>query len=429
MSLNHRRVVLSTLAIICCVFIGSGAVADSGNPIWGPHSNLSNTPARSTEAILAQDPATGDLFVVWTEEGVAEREEVLCRRWDRDIPAWQPVENLSSSKWVDDGPSVFFDQQGQGLLVWTRRYSLSQGAPDEGTDLMWRQWDGSSWSPEGMIMHADSYAPGSYGLIPVEMPDSTMLFITQGHGYRTTEYRDGNWSEVTPWTYLEYPELDVRPLLTQVINDEDGLLHAAAYGKNSSQQGYDKWFYDAYYLVYDGASWSEPENLSGEAGVAHDIDMVFDEEGRLHVVWSDPDSPYSSESDESAIWERVYGGGTWSPTAEVTAYAPDRSITALDVTIDDTGTLHLAWSKKSTTGSDQALNIYHQTGDGTTWGVWRTVHTSAADSRYPVLAAGDRGMSIIWEEGSITDQKTDICFSRQVSAPLVYLPLVVAALP
>lgn len=334
------------------------------------------------------------------------------------------MENLSSSQGVDDGPSIFFDEHGQGLLLWTRRYSRFQGSPDEGTDLMWRQWDGSSWSSENVLLHADTYMPGHYGLIPVEMLNTTRVFITQGHGYRTAEYQDGGWSEVTPWTYLEYPDSGVRPLLAQIIRGADGLLHAAAYGKNSSQQGYDKWFYDAYYLAYDGEAWSEPENLSREGSVAHDLDLVFDYQGRLHFLWSDPDSAYSSESDRSSIWERIYARGTWSPAVEITTYAPDRSITELDLTIDGGGTLHLVWSEKPMTGGDQPLDIYHQTSDESAWGSRRTVHSSTLDSRYPVLAAGDGSTVIIWEEGSILDEETDIYFSRQTSVPLLYLPVI-----
>jgi hypothetical protein len=319
---------------------------------------------------------------------------------------------------------VFFDRHGEGLLLWTRRYSLLQGADDEGTDLMWRQWDGESWSAEDVLVHADTYMPGFYGLIPIEMPDGMMLFITQGHGYRMTEYQDGDWTEVTPWKYLEYPDSGVRPRLIQMIRDDDGLLHAAAYGKNSSQVDYDRWFYDAYHLVYDGVIWSEPENLSGEFGVAHDMHIVLDDQGRLHFLWSDPDSPYSSESHQSTIWQRVYENGIWSPNAEIMAYSADRSIGDFDLTSDADGALHVAWSEKRTVGSNQVLDIYYQTGDGTTWGSRRAVHTSAVESRYPMLAASERGLSLIWEEGALLDQ--DI-FSRQSSLPGVYLPLIYAS--
>ncbi len=45
-------------------------------------------------------------------------------------------------------------------------------------------------------------------------------------------------------------------------------LYATAYGPNSNQMGNNRWFHDAYYLTYDGTTWSEPVNLSGTNGVA-----------------------------------------------------------------------------------------------------------------------------------------------------------------
>ena len=405
---------LSLLLTAIATALMTSLVLASEATIWSTASNLSDSPGRSTYATLVRDPATGDLFSAWMDEGVAELPEIMGRRWDWDHKTWFPTlywqaENLSRSKWHDGGPTLYFDQQGRGLLLWTRRYSASQGAAADGTDLLWRSWNGASWSDEQVLLHTDSYLPSSYGygLIPVETPDSLLVFITWGQDYRTTEYRNGSWSELTPWSRLEVE-------LAQVVRDESGSLHAAAYGKNSSQLGFDAWFYDGYYLAHDGTDWTTPLNLSSTDGVARDIDLAFDLDGKLHFLWSDPDSLYSSESDKSAIWERVYDGENWTANAEVTAYQPEQAIDSFSLITDVSATLHLAWSEGLwVAGTHTDLGIYYQTGDGLSWDSGQEVHTSPAASRYPTVAVGEAEAFIIWQEGPVSEG--DVYFSHQAT--------------
>jgi hypothetical protein len=411
----------------------TGAIASlaqiSPTGFWVLPVNLSNVAGRSFQTTVARDPSTGDLFVAWTEDGVAAREEIMLRRWDQDTQRWQAAVNLSQSQdWErDGGPALVFDGQGHGLLIWTRTYSVSEGAPADGHDVLWRSWNGETWSPEMNLMHDVAYLPGSPGafdLIPVETPDGILLFIVWGTTYRTTEYQDGAWSELSPWVTLDVS-------LAQVIRDASGTLHAAAYGENSAQWGYNAYFWDAYYLTYDGLNWSVPINLSSTDGVADNVGMAFDESGRLHFLWSDPCSKYSDESLESAIWERIYDGGTWSPNTRVTMYDPNQAINGFSLAADISGTLHLAWSEGIwVNGIHTDLKIYYRTGDGITWGPEEPVYTSPVDNRYPLIGVGDDGPFLTWREvfwagGPLYDQ--EVYFSRRTSAShyfRTYLPLV-----
>ena len=402
---------------------------------WAPAKNLSSTPGRSFYNAVVVDPATGDAFVAWTDDGVALYEEVMGRRWDHASQMWLAVENLSqSAEWArDGGPTFVFDSQGHGLLIWTRTYSASQGAPASGHDVLWRAWDGAAWSPEQVLMHGVAALPGSpgvFGLIPVQMPDAILLFITWGTSYRTAEYQDGAWSELSPWGYVNLISL------AQVIADDAGNLYAAGYGPNSNQSGLNYWFDDAYYLTSegDGATWSEPVNLSYTRGVATGIGLAFDGQGRLHFVWSDPDSPYSDESLTSAIWERVYDGVSWTPNVEVTAYNDAQAINGFSLTpgVDVTGTLHLAWSEGLMDGGTHVdLDIYYQSGDGMNWGSEQKVYTSTADSRYPALAVGSDGEFLTWQEvfwagGTLPDSEVYAFYQVDVIVPHTwsYLPVV-----
>ena len=438
-----NKLVFQTVSLLTLLLMLAGLstplASAAGPDDWSLVRNLSNTPGRSIYHALAVNPATGDAFVAWTDDGISTWEEVVGRRWDHASQVWLAAENLSQSpEWArDGGPAMAFDGRGYGLLVWTRTYSESQGAPVSGHDVLWRVWDGAAWSPEQVLMHDVAYLPGSpgtFGLIFVQLPDAILLFITWGTGYRTTEYRDGAWTELAPWVYLTVNLDQVIAAPTGQAGDGAATLYATAYGPNSNQMGYNRWFHDAYYLTYDGTTWSEPANLSGTSGVADSIGLAFDAQGRLHFLWSDPDSPYSDESLKSAIWERIYDGGSWTPNVEVTAYNDAQAISdfALAPSPDVTGTLHLAWSEGlMDNGTHVDLDIYYQTGDGTAWGPEQKVYTSTASSRYPILVEGSDSEFLAWQEifwagGPVFDSEVYASYQVDVIVPhtQTYLPVV-----
>ncbi len=387
---------------------------------WAPVENLSVSSAPSNWAQLAFNPASGELFVVW-EEGPFGQEEVVGRRWLPTSRSWTPMENLSNSAWKDEGPALLFDWQGQGHLLWVRRYAAASGAPADGTDVMWRLWDGTTWSAEEVLLHLDAFLPGVYGLVLTETPDSVLLFVVWNGGFRQAEYRAGVWSELTAWDY----SLGVS--FAQVLVDGTGRWHVAAYGPNNV--GLEPWFYDAYYLSHDETGWSAPLNLSDDTGVANMVGMAFDVQGKLHFLWSDPAYLYSSESLKSALWERVWDGSAWSDNTEVTAYNNNQAINGFSLTTDDNGRLHLAWSEGTWIGGTHTnLDIYYQSGDGTTWGPEEKVYTSTAESRYSVLATGGDEVFLVWQEG--LSANSEVYFSRSTrQVARTYLPLIVRNRP
>ncbi|MGD8793170.1 MAG: hypothetical protein PVF47_11520 [Anaerolineae bacterium] len=426
----RNRYALRAISALGLALLVAGLALAAGGGTWHSANNLSNLPGRSFQTTAARNPVTGDLYVAWTEDGATTWEEIMLRRWDSATGVWLAAENISQSpEWArDGGPVLIFDAQGHGLLIWTRTYSASAGAPASGHDVLWRAWDGTSWSAEAVLMHDEAYLPGSpgtMGLIPVRASDSIRLFIVWGNGYRTAEYQSGTWSPLTPWDY------SLTVSLAGAVADDAGLLHVAAFGPNSIQWGYNYWFDDAYYLTYDKGTWSAAENLSYTDGVADTVSLAFDGQGRLHFLWSDPDSPYSDESLKSAIWERVYEDGAWTPNAEVTADNPDQAIDGFSLVAGGDGNLHLAWSEGLLVeGVQTGVDIHYQAGDGTTWGAETKVYTSTAASRYPIVGETGEGPYALWQEvfwagGPLYDH--EVYFSRQIAeeGPIyqTYLPL------
>ncbi len=388
------------------LFAGSAysMVVAAGSADWSPARNLSSSPAASKAVQLAQD-ATHTLHAVWVDEGPGN-EEILTRRRDPDTGEWTAIENLSQFDWLDGGAALLFDQNGLGHLIWTRRYARALGAPDEGSDLMYRQWRDNSWQPEEILDHNTSFMPGVYGLVLTPKSDRILLFVVWNGGYRYAEFYDGTWSPLTAWDY----SLGVN--LAQVIVDDQNHLHAAAYGPNSSWIGYDPYFYDAYYLFNDGSGWTAPYNVSYTSSIAYDLDMAFDALGRLHFVWCDPDNPYSTESKISAIWERVLTDDTWSPYTTITDQYPNQTILDFGLRSDASHTLHLAWSEGILAdGETIEADLYYRTGDGTNWHSPEKVFTSTQLSRNLDLLVGNEAAYLAWEEISPSLKGRDIYFT------------------
>jgi hypothetical protein len=421
-SASGRWVCPIALLVVILAFLGSDATQAQRPDLWGPTLNLSQLAGQSTSPAVGYEPTTAGYFVAWVDDGLGDRSEILGRRWNPGSGSWNPglgslPENLSNSPWTDDGPALSPDGQGGMLLLWTRRYAQFQGAPADGTDLMWRFWTGSGWSVEAVLMHADTYLPGTFGVIPVAMPDSLMLFIVFDRGYRTVSYQNGAWGEVSPWTYLSVS-------LAEIVRDSAGTLHAAAFGENSSQPGWDSWFLDAYYLAYDGATWSSPLNMSGTSGVAHDVGLALDQQGQLHFLWSDADSIYSSESLKSAIWERIYQTNVWTDNAEVTEYNPDQAIHDFALSSSSQGTLELVWNEGLiVSGMHTGLDVYYQERTLAAWKAEELVHTSDLLSMYPVLAAGSSNRMVTWQEGMSTEREV---YFRTDAFPMIrtYMPVI-----
>ncbi|MBN1661688.1 MAG: hypothetical protein JXA93_25055 [Anaerolineae bacterium] len=400
---------------------------------WTEPVNLSALPGRSTLVSTLGDPATGDILVVWMDDGVADLERILLRRYDATTGFWLPVENLSTAApaWAHDrGALLVRDSSGLILAVWTRTYQASGGAPADGYDIVSRAWDGTAWSQEQIILHENAYLPGSYNLVPAETTGGTLLFLGWGYEHRLTRFQGGAWLEPGPW-------MDLGVELAQVIVDAQGTLHASAFGPNSTTWGANGLFSDAYYLTSQtGESWSTAVNVSSFDGVTNSVGLAFDAQGRLHFLWSDPHYLASVESTVSAIWERVLDSGEWGPNVDITGASEDLAINSLSLAADEQGAFHLGWSEGTwSDGSHLDLDIYYRPGDGDTWGSPTQVHTSTLDSRYPLIVLNERHPYLVWEEIDASPgpgvRGSDVYYSHPDTRPPpppplfnYYLPLV-----
>ena len=79
-------------------------------------------------------------------------------------------------------------------------------------------------------------------------------------------------------------------------------------------------------------------------------------------------------------------------------------------------------------GIQTDLDLYYQTGDGTTWFGKQEVYASTMMSRYPILVATSRDAWGVWEETMAEPDVRDVLITRRPPALEVccrfYLPLI-----
>lgn len=405
--------IASVLFLLVAAVLGDVRVHASAL-FWPVPRNLSETPGRSTFPLIVHT-AGGDLWVIWTEYSDDPVGDVWGRRRLGDHGEWEAAQNLSASEWRDEGPALLADPTGVVHLAWTRR------AVSQGSDILYRRWDGSAWSAEEILDHTDTYHPAPYHLQFVfDAAGRLCLYASRGSGIAHTCQEGEGWGAWTSWIYLP----GVRRIGDLVLGP-DGLFYVPVFGQNEGGHfGCDPWLDDAYYMTTDGSTWSAPVNLSGAGSIAYDAALAFDGQGRLHFLWSDISPLCSYDSERSAVYERVLEGGTWRPRVEVSIPNDEQAVEDLALIADPLGGLHLAWSEGvfAPGGAAVALGIRYRHWQGGQWLPEETVHTSSEDSLNVEISVDSAGkIELVWEEGPATAE--EVFFSERV-VMLCFLPLV-----
>ena len=88
-------------------------------------------------------------------------------------------------------------------------------------------------------------------------------------------------------------------------------------------------------------NWSEPYQLSGLYGEATGAVMLSDGFGFVHVFWAES----GFDHQRSLIYYATYDGESWSMPADIYASWPGIGIDKLSAVVDQEGYLHLVWSE------------------------------------------------------------------------------------
>jgi len=249
-------------------------------------------------------------------------------------------------------PIILVDQSDKVHIFW-RFTDLSENQNGTGLDLIfYTQWNGLSWSqPFDLLALSDAKAPSA----TVDQNDILHLIW---HGLNNTLYyrqapADGAAS-ISSWSK---PEALAQSLLNaQIIAGRDGQLYVGYPGLDTS---------GPYYMSSEdgGVTWSFPVNISKTSrpdSMADVVRLAISDNGDIHVVWTEFQSPdhwpplgvfYSHSND---------GGRTWATPIEFAGYGYDE----INIALGDNETVHVAWN-----GSALVSGRYHSwsSDGGKTW--------------------------------------------------------------
>ncbi|MCB0178010.1 MAG: hypothetical protein KDI62_07260 [Anaerolineae bacterium] len=224
---------------------------------------------------------------------------------------------------------------------------------------------------------------------PIGLDDPTEAIF-----YRTWTLEDG-WS--APNDILLSP-MGGRPNLQDVFLDESGIIHLIFFGGNEVKGA-------MYYASAPAAAagrapaWTRPENIGENAGPLPSATMTSDGKGNIVVIYT------GREDQEYGLYEvhSTDNGDTWSdPTLIMRTY--DQLLpTGTRATFDEEGRVHVVWSLVDNRGIDVEIYYAKLSSDFAEWTEpYLFAQRTPKDYKtaWPTITSYDGALTVVYMQGS-----------------------------
>lgn len=297
---------------------------------------------------------------------------------------WGLEQEISTDSGSEDQWNVSLAVDGNNVhVVW-------QDTEDGDSDIYYRHFDGTSWQSEVEISTDDNYH-----WHPRIAVDGGKLHVVWSERYDYAaedlevyyRYFDGtSWqseqdiSDDTGTEDQEAPDV-------AVVGDK---VHAVWQDEEDGE-------YDIYYRYFDGTSWQAKQDISSEAGSRLQFDPAIAAEGdKVYVVWED------TRGGDYDIYFRYYDGTSWQGVQEISTDGGSEWQFNPQIAVDN-GKAHVVWSDPDDGDSD----IHYRSFDGTSWSSETKINvdTGSEGDGFPSISVEGDKIYAAWIEFDGGDQK------------------------
>ena len=249
----------------------------------------------------------------------------------------------------------------------------------QGTDVLARQWDGSTWTAETVIdnlgtapedVHA---AFGNNTFVPWVVWRQPVAGVMQ---IFATRYTGGTWQ-----TPVQLSSLSSQALDPQIATNAAGTAAVAVWRQNNGAE------MNVYASRWTGSAWSAPvviDNLPGNTATPHvGMDIV----GHAMVVYEQADGGFGS------IFASYWDGSSWSTPADIDGISG--SVDTPQVSMNSNGDAIAVWQGFG--GGE--FNMYATRWSGGTWTTPVVLDNQIGSIYEPQISYADSGLAIaIWDQ-------------------------------
>jgi len=150
-----------------------------------------------------------------------------------------------------------------------------------------------------------------------------------------------------------------------------------------------------------GATFSPPQDLSGNLNFPPSLNMAVDPSGNINIVWE-------SLPHGNVFLARSNDGGATFSNTQVTPYVHTGSSPtpeAPSMAIDSGGNINVVWMDNSP--GNYAIFFSHSTDGGASFSAAQNLSGSVSGSRSPQIAVDSSGnINVVWEEGTQPGSQT-----------------------
>ncbi len=159
--------------------------------------------------------------------------------------------------------------------------------------------------------------------------------------------------------------------------------------------------------VASSSTWTTTEVVSTESTENSRLpSMAIDSEGNVHIAWNELTDYLSSGTDRDIFYKRwVASSSTWT-TTEVVSTESTADSTYPSLAVDSTGTVHIAWedwTDYAGAGTDEDIFYKNWSASTSSWITTEVVSTeSTSRSSFPSLTVDSTGtIHIAWDDNTV----------------------------